>query len=113
MNLDKTEKSYAYVAWTNTDICEGRGIPVPKAICELESTAIRLGEKGSVQGADCSVEKVEIFNYRCRWYGPIHLIKPKEQDKAEQKRIDAKAAAIEKARSLGMTIEEIKLLQRA
>ena len=55
MKIEDSKK--VWVAWSNTDLTEGRGKPIPKAVCEEESTAVRLGKKGDVQGSDCYISE--------------------------------------------------------
>lgn len=107
----------AYAVYSNTDPTEGRGGDYPSAICETKITAERIGDGAYIQGADCPVRKVNVFNYMGMDYGPvfihqpsqtdIHLQKQKEKcEEAERKKL----AAIEKARGLGLSEEEISAL---
>lgn len=50
-------KTY-YSVYTNSDLTEGRGYHIPLALCESESTAVRLGKKKYVQGSDCPVNEL-------------------------------------------------------
>lgn len=100
----------AFVAWTNTDLTEGRGHVIPLVICYKETTARRLGRKGDVQGCDCPVTKVEIFSYKGLDYGPVHIKLSTREDDIEQDKLDKKAAAKEKAKKLGLTDNEIEAL---
>lgn len=101
---------YAYVAWTNTDLTEGRGSSFPLAVCQKEATALRLGKGQYVQGCDCDVTKVELVEHDGRWYGPIRLVYPTVEDNAAQARLDKKHAATEKAKAAGLTDAEIAAL---
>lgn len=107
----------AYAVYINTDTTEGRGEEYPFAICEMKITAERIGDGKYIQGKDCPVEEVNVFNYMGMDYGPvfihqptqtdIHLQKQKEKcEEAERKKL----AAIEKARGLGLSEEEISAL---
>lgn len=99
-----------WVAWTNTDCTEGRGRQIPKAVCDLKATAIRLGRKGSVQGSDCQVSKsIAVMVNNC-WLipGVIHAQTP--EDVKAQNHMDKKQAAMEKAKAAGLTDEDLKLL---
>lgn len=99
-----------WVAWSNTDLIEGRGLEIPYAVCLSETTALRMGEKKSVQGSNCRVTKeiaVEIEGQARRLYGPTRVHHPSQEDKKHDKRIARKRAAIERAKELGMTAEEI------
>jgi len=112
-------KQYAYVVWTNTDRTEGRGHEYPLEICKLESTAIRIGKgKYDVQGCDCPITKVRIFEYNRKHYGPIYLTGPSKEDleideklQKEREKQEKRLTILEKARSLGLSDEEIELLK--
>jgi hypothetical protein len=102
-----------YIAYTNTDCTEGRGHDVPIAVCELEATAKRIAKKQYVQGSDGPVRGVNSVNIDGKWYIPteaINIIKPSKADIAEQARVEAKQCALEKAKALGLSEEEINAL---
>lgn len=99
-----------YVAWTNTDLTEGRGARIPLGIYECEATATRMGRKGSVQGCDCEVTKEEAIRHNGRWYAPACIYGPSREDIAEQTRTDARRAALAKAKAAGLTPEELSAL---
>jgi len=103
----------AYVAWTNTDLTEGRGKIIPLAICKLKATAIKLGKGNGVQGTDCRVSPVKLIRSMDGWYGPINLIYPTPEDTARDEQLKLSAEAIKKAKELGFTKEEIELLKQA
>ena len=116
--MNPTKSRMAYVAWTNTDNTEGRGAQVPLAVCDFESTARRLGARRYVQGSDCPVEQSEIFLINNRWYGPINLVAPSNEDReveaylrAAEAALAAKMAVIEKAKALGLSEEDIAILK--
>lgn len=108
VNIEKTIPGF--VAWTNTDCTEGRGWKVPLAICETMATAIRLGRRGSVQGSDCEIGEVDLYKINGLWYGPVQIHGTSPTDKAEQVKLDARKAALDKARAAGLTDDEIKAL---
>lgn len=107
-----TETKDVWVAWTNTDLTEGRGWEIPLAVCEKQATAIRLGRQRSVQGCDCKVSKATAYKINGRWVGPFRLIGPTREDDSDQNAIDAKQSAIEAAKRLGLSDEQIKALGR-
>lgn len=110
---DMTEKRTVYVAYTNTDCTEGRGHDVPIAVCAVEETAKRLGRKRYVQGSDGPVRKMELVKIDGQWYAPgpcYNIVEPTSDDIAAQTAIDAKRAALEKAKEAGLTDEDIKAL---
>ena len=103
---------FIWVAWSNTDLTEGRGASVPIAVCECEATAIRLGKGHSVQGSNCPVTKHESKMHCGQLYGPVCVISPSVEDRKEQERLDKRVAAIEKARKAGLSEEEIAALSK-
>jgi len=103
-----------YTVWTNTDLNEGRGQEFPLMLCETLSTARRNGKGRYVQGLDCRVEETSLVWIDNQWYGPVFVQPPSKEDiKEEAKQLaakvaaDAKLVAIDKARALGMTEEDI------
>lgn len=108
-----SEKKTVWVAYTNTDCTEGRGHDVPIAICALEVTAKRLAHKRYVQGSDGPVRSMELIMIDNEWYAPgsaITVVLPSSEDIAEQEAINAKRAAIEKAKAAGLTDDDLKAL---
>ena len=104
------ETKTVWVAWTNTDLTEGRGQSYPKAVCEKEATAIRLGHKGSVMGSNCHVTAELAVKVSGRWLYPARLHTATTEDSQAQASTDAKRAAIEKAKAAGLTDDDIKAL---
>ena len=107
-----------YAVWTNSDLTEGRGQQYVMAYTELEATAIRIGKGKSVQGTDCDIT-IETFRYiDGKWYAPgPRIIEASKEDRAVEERLEIqrkkkkeKEAAIAKAKSLGLSDEEIKAL---
>ncbi len=105
------EEMEAFVVYTNTDLTEGRGHEYPLYVCETEATALRLARKAYVQGCDAPVRKERILSIDGTLYGPIRLVRSTKEDDAAQKEMDARNAAIKKARDLGMTEEEIRAIR--
>ena len=102
----------AYVAWTNTDLTEGRGVIIPLSICKLKATAIRLGKGKNVQGCDCEITESELFYHDGKLYGPIHLIHPSAEDIAKDVIVTARDKALAKAKELGLTDEELNAIRK-
>lgn len=126
------DSNAAWVVWVNEDLDEGRGTLKVLAVCEQESTARRLARGANVQGADGVVMEVPVFKFAVPgrpfpsgpyWYaphGPGQFIKPTAEDKKEEARLAEKRAkkvrgeaALQKARDLGMSDEDIAALQEA
>ena len=102
-----------YVAWTNTDLTEGRGWQVPLAVATLESTALRLGRKGSVQGSDCPVTSVMAVKVGGHWLAPCVIHAPTPADERAQERARQRRSAMDRARAAGLSDEDIRAIQGA
>lgn len=107
------EKLTLWAVYTNDDLTEGRGRQFVKHFCKMESTAIRLAKKGYVQGTDCPVEPVDALYVDGKYFLPtsiLNIVPPSPEDEARQRVIDARKLALEKAKALGLSDEEIALL---
>jgi hypothetical protein len=108
-----------YAVYINTDLTEGRGSQYPRFICEKQSTATRLAKGADVQGCNGTVQPVNVFWYCRKWYGPIIGIEyPTDNDKKEELRLqelekqkERYSQAVENAKQLGLTDEDLKVLQ--
>ena len=111
------DEKNVWVAWTNSDLTEGRGHKKVLVVCEIEATANRLGAGKSVQGTDCTVT-CEVAIYRetgyCNggWLCPGDIVKPSKEDELQQQKADAKDRAMSRAIDLGMSAQEIFDLQQ-
>lgn len=112
-----SETQTIYVVWTNTDLTEGRGHQIPIAYAVSPTTAKRLAARRGIQGSNAEVQPFEAILHHGRWCAPVSIEKPSKADMDADKALAdaeaaraAKAAAIEKARSLGMTDDELKAL---
>lgn len=112
------ESRLVYAVWTNTDRTEGRGTEYVIHHCEMESTARRLAKGGGVQGSDCRVTEERLHYLEGKWYAPGPRVErgtrediAEEARRAEERRLaELKTAALERAKELGMTDEEITAL---
>lgn len=106
------EVRLGYVSWSNTNCTDGYGslLPIGHSFCE--ATADRLGRKQGVQGCDCDTTQVTMYKIGADWYGPVYMNQPSLEDEARQTKEDDKKAATERAKSLGLTDDEIKALSR-
>lgn len=105
-----SETKTVWVSYTNTDCTEGRGYDQPIAVCATEATAVRLAKHQYVQGADGPVRQMDLVKIDGNWYAPIaaiSVISPTKEDMATQKAIDAKRAAMKKAKAAGLTDSEV------
>ncbi len=107
-----SESKTIWLVLANTDDTEGRGREYVKHVTEIEATAVRLGRKGYVQGGDCPVVRGHAVKINGTWFVPGEIVRPSKDDMQSQERIDARRAAYEKAKSLGLSDEEIFQLTR-
>ena len=103
-----------YVAYTNTDLTEGRGFSRPIAHSFCEATVKRLAVGKGVMGCDANVYAVDIEEHiNGRQYIPLSAVfihSPTKADIEQQHKADAKAAVIAKARAAGLSEEELAVL---
>jgi len=118
LNVETPKQQTVYAVWTNTDLTEGRGREYVEYLCEKKSTALRKAKKNYVMGTDSRITEEVLFNAGRGWYGPVRVIEPSKEDlqveerlTAEAKAKAAKEAAIEKAKSLGLSDADIAALK--
>ena len=117
--LPVKEMKEVFVVWTNTDLTEGRGQEYALAYCELEATANRLAKGNYVMGTDCRVTKETLLLIGFTTYFPGgRIAHATDEDKRveallaeERAKAEKKAAAILKAKELGLTEEDIQALK--
>lgn len=117
--MSELESIDVWAVWTNTDLTEGRGVEYVEFICQKEATARRLAKNNYVQGADSLVQKRKAYKIDGYWYySGIRLIRPSSEDLEEESRLEnlrkmeiAKSSILEKIRQLGVSDQEIKILQ--
>ena len=105
------ETKEAWAVLVNTDLDEGRGRQYVKHLCEMEVTAVRKAHKADVQGTNGTVVRVDLVKRNNTWFGPVEIERPTSDDQKSQLVIDAKRKAEEKARSLGLTEDELAALR--
>jgi hypothetical protein len=111
-------KRTVWAVWTNSDLTEGRGTQYVKHYCSLEATARRLAKGGYVMGTDCPLSQTQLFYIEGNWYAPGPLVNTgsiedlheEEKIKAKREAENRKKQALDRARELGMTEEEIAAL---
>src|SRR5689334_17813964 len=101
-----------WVAWTNTDLTEGRGGQLPLVVADKMETAVRLGKGRYVMGSDCPVTEENAVKISGQWLVPGHIEYGTREDKANREKREAKERAIAKAKELGMTDEDIAQLAK-
>lgn len=110
-NIEIQDHKTVYVAWTNTDLAEGRGYTIPLAVADLEATAIRMGRAGSVQGSNCNVSSVTAVRVGGHWLAPCVIHGPTDADRRAQECTRQRRAAMDRARAAGLSEKEIKAIQ--
>lgn len=108
--LAVNEVADGFVVVANTDLTEGRGAQIPIAVCWSETTAKRIGRKRDVQGSDATVLKTKLYRINQTWYGPVHVQSPDAVDTVIDKKKADRQAAIERARALGLSEQDINTL---
>ena len=108
-----TNEVTLWAVYTNSDLTEGRGRQYVAHFCRTEATAIRLARRGYVQGSNCPVEPVTCLVLDGKHVLPVSLInvvEPSKEDEAEERKLEARRAAISRAKELGLTDEEISAI---
>ena len=105
------ESKEAWAVIVNSDLTEGRGRNFVKHICEIKATARRLAHKADVQGSNGLVERLLLKRWDGRWCGPVDVVAPTDQDRKDQLVLDARTEAEERARSLGLSDEDLQALR--
>lgn len=108
-----TDRDYdieLYAVYTNTDLTEGKGAQYPFAWSTSETAAIRLSKRKGVMGADAEVRQVCGIRIGKTTFAPVHLEVPTTHDLSVDQLRHDRNEAIEKAKSAGLSPEEIKLI---
>lgn len=100
-----------WVAWTNTDLTEGRGYLIPLHVCESYETAERLGKRGSVQGSNCGITEELAVKINGHWHAPTVIKSESKEDKDRRKMREDKDAAIARAKAAGLSDSDIAALR--
>lgn len=110
--FDALKNQELWVVYVNSDTTEGRGFNYIKFYCELESTALRLCKGQDVQGTDGTVRKESFPVINNQIYVPLLKIeKPRYPDEAEQEKLNKIKIISEKAKKLGLSDTDIKILK--
>ena len=116
METKITETKTLYVGFTNSDCNEGRGMNIPFVLSYNKQTAIRKSKKIYVQGSDGPVEDRTMIKIDKQWYVPVSCVyiePPTEEDEKEQKRQDKLKSVLDKAKTLGMTDDDIRTIKQS
>ena len=107
MNSERT----AWVVYTNTDLTKGRGWQFPLHVCDKEATAIRLAHKAGVMGTDAEVRETTLVCVKGEWFGPVKINQSTKEDDRMQKVLEDRRSIVAKARAVGLSEEDIRLLR--
>lgn len=111
-NLAVEKHISVYVVRVNSDLTEGRGRQVIKAVCAIRSTAVRLARGADVQGSNGQVTEESAFLVGNTWFVPGAITQPTPQDlKADdvERQIDV---IKRKALKAGLSEADIELLAK-
>lgn len=113
--FEKPNRVIVYAVYDNTDHSEGRGREFVRAYTKLESTARRLAKGTYVQGSDAPVEQTFLYQYGY-YYFPlgtnVRVVEPNAEDVILEERAKTFFGVIEKAVSLGLSVEDIEILKK-
>ena len=109
---DQAEIIFAVV--TNSDLTEGRGRPVTIGLAYNKFTAQRMAEKKGVMGSNAEVRPLRLLINDGKKYINIDSLSvewPSEKDKELQNKELERIAIIERAKTLGLTDDDIAKLK--
>lgn len=109
MNTSETKQAWAVIG--NTDLTEGRGTQFFMSYHWLKASAIAAGLKKYIMGSDCPVQAITLYKHGSWWYGPVLVRDPTEHDKAAQKLMDKAEDVLERAKTAGITKDDLELLR--
>ena len=105
-----SEVKDVWVVETNSDCTEGRGYQYPIHVCESPATADRMAEKKGVMGSKAYVRKAIAVRVNNCWLAPVEIVKATDKDREIDERKAKQQLAVEKAKSAGLSDDDIKLL---
>lgn len=109
----KTDYLFGWAVITNRDLTEGRCSEYIKHICDTEACALRLAKGAGVQGSNARTQRVQLQCIGGTWYGPINLTYSTPHDSQLQLLIDKQRVVEARAKSLGLSDEDIAMLRGA
>lgn len=106
----KIEEVTVWAVETNSDLTEGRGRQYVKEYCETKATAVRRGKGAYVQGSNCPVVAKTAYRINNTIYSAMGITPATLEDKKAEQVMEEKNAILKKAKSLGLTEQELKTL---
>ena len=111
-NLAVEKHISVYVVRVNSDLTEGKGRQVIKAVCAIRSTAVRLARGADVQGSNGQVTEESAFLVGNTWFVPGSITQPTPQD-ARAEDVERQIDVIKrKALEAGLSEADIELLTK-
>ena len=111
-NLAVEKHISVYVVRVNSDLTEGKGRQVIKAVCAIRSTAVRLARGADVQGSNGQVTEESAFLVGNTWFVPGYITQPTPQD-AKAEDVERQIDVIKrKALEAGLSEADIELLTK-
>ena len=108
-----------FIPYGNTDNTEGRGSEYTLGFCLLASTATRIAKGKGVMGTDAGVDEKFAYKIENTWYAPVIFAQPTPEDEKIEKLREIeytikqnKIKVLKKAKDLGLSEEEIKILNQ-
>lgn len=115
--IESADSRTVYVVRVNSDLTEGRGYQYVKHVTQLRATALRLAHGEDVQGSDGYVHEANAYLIGGQWYAPVHIERPTSADEkreaaylAETEKAKRRDSALERARALGLSEEDLAAL---
>lgn len=100
----------------NTDHTEGRGRQFVKAYTTSETCAKRIAKNGYVQGSNNPISISTLYEIDGHYFpvsSEVRLREPTKEDIEKDNFLNSYDGILEKALNLGLTEEEIDILQKA
>jgi hypothetical protein len=104
------ESKPVFAVISNTDLTEGRGKSKIMGLFYSESHAFDEGKGKFVMGSNCPIIKFRTFIIDNQLYGPVSVPVSPDHYLEEDEKNQRKQEALDKAKALGLTDEEIEAL---
>ncbi len=110
LNLNYQTQKRVFVAWTNTDLTEGRGTQYPLCVCDQKSTAIRISRGKYIMGSDCPVTEQWAYQVNGLWYVPGNINPGNAGDIAIEQASREKENILQRLKEAGFSERDINIL---
>lgn len=110
--IKNDNKIKVFYVHTNTDLTEGRGKEYVLHVCQIETTAHRLGKGNYVQGMNCPVREGYIeFRDGTWWQRLSYVVPPTDEDTAVETKETQKRDLIKRMQDAGFSDEDISAIK--